>query len=352
MDRFRAGADAGKGGCRARSRRALLSSVTTTWIAFGAASVAMGGAAAAILESSVVEEFIAQVQVVVQQNVSAQVGVAVGSAGGDGGAGEDGGDGDDALVVQAAAQSNANDQTAVIGDLTADDVTIDNVDEILAGGDGIVGESRVSASIEQTQDVEQANDAEQTGTAVGGAGGAGGDGGIGGNGGVGGDGGNASVNQASAQSNGNEQSAAIGDLTAGDVVINNSADVHAGGDGLVATSQANAAVDQTQDAAQANDTKQTGTAVGGAGGAGGGGNAGNGGAGGTGGNASVVQAAAQSNANAQSASIGDLTAGNIVIDNSADIMRRRRPRCSLPGECADQAMAQANGTEQTGTRWR
>jgi hypothetical protein len=164
-------------------------------------------------------------------------------------------------VVQASAQSNANDQSASIGDLTAGNVAITNSAEIHAGGDGLVATSQANAAIDQTQDAAQANGTEQTGTAVGGAGGAGG-GGFGGNGGAGGDSGNASVDQASAQSNANAQSASIGDLTAGNIEIDNSADIHADGDGLVAASQVNAAIDQTQDAAQANGTEQTGTAVG------------------------------------------------------------------------------------------
>jgi hypothetical protein len=275
-----------------------------------------------------------------------QTGTAVGGVGG--GAGGDGGNGD-ASVVQASAQSNANAQSASIGDLTAGNIEITNSTDIHAGGDGLVAASQANAAIDQTQDAAQANDTGQTGTAVGGAGGVGGAGlGVG----DGGDGGDALMDQASAQSNANAQSASIGDLTAGNMEITNSADIHAdGGDGLVAASQVNAAIDQTQDAAQANDTKQTGTAVGGAGGAGGGGlGAGNGG---DGGNATVNQASAQSNANAQSALVGDLTAGDVVIDNSTDVYAAGDGlvATSQANASIDQTQdaAQANDAEQTGT---
>jgi hypothetical protein len=226
-------------------------------------------------------------------------------------------------------------------------IEITNSADIHAGGDGIVATSQVNAAIDQTQDAAQANGTGQTGTAVGGAGGAGGGGLSGGN---GGNGGNASVVQASAQSNVNAQSASIGDLTAGNIKIDNSADIHAGGDGIVATSQVNAAIDQTQDAAQANGTEQTGTAVGGAGGAGGGGLGG--GDGGDGGDASVEQGSAQSNVNSQSASIGDLKAGDVVITNSGDVHAGRDGIVGVSQVIAtvdqSQDVEQTNDTEQTG----
>lgn len=62
-------------------------------------------------------------------------------------------------AVQAADQSNANEQAAVIGDVSAGHVAIDNTENIAATGDGLFAASDSGTTVEQMQVASQQNDA-------------------------------------------------------------------------------------------------------------------------------------------------------------------------------------------------
>jgi uncharacterized protein with beta-barrel porin domain len=177
-------------------------------------------------------------------------------------------------------QANSNSQAGTAG-ATAGDVAVDNSGDIVAGGDGIAATSSAAATVNQHQVVSQTNDADIVQAAQ-----------------V--DTGSATDTATVEQSSSNSQ-LATAEAIAGDVAIENSGDIVAGGNGIVASSSAAATIVQNQEVDQTNVAHlvQAGQA--------------------DVGNATNTTDVAETNSNSQTGTAG-ATAGDVTIRNTGDIV--------------------------------